>query len=357
MKKLSLSILLSLILVVCYGQKTPIEGLSTTTSAGTNDYITVFNDVAFPKTAKKMYAPFFNPFTISGGYIRPRSATDKLMLGTSGTFEYTFYNAGTSFFNNTVYMPANIRFNIGSSYIQQDPVTLSLMFYDPLAGSKALSELLSGGSGDISYDGTNSDAIGSPAGSVAVFTSNPQGGATQSLGASSLRNNIYLYNRSGYGLSMTSTQTTINGGTQTYILGQETYIYGYNKLELHGKTNMYDTVFFHYLDMASSDTFGMVVTGANEKLKAYPLTPAAAGWDAKLSNYWSFYKDSKLHKALPLPYPDGTERRQFNAVNQGYQTEFELERIHRYFFRMWLENKAQWLIIALLAFGLYKVRK
>jgi hypothetical protein len=352
MKKLLL-LTLCLISVYSFGQKTPIEGLSTTTSAGTNDFISVFNDS--PKSIKKMYAPYFNPFTISSGYIKPRSATDKLMLGTSSNFDYTFYNNGTSFFNNSIYLPTGVRLNIGPAYLSHG--LNGLGFFDEINGFVTLSALLAGGSGDISYDGTNSDVSGSPAGSVAVFTSNPQGGATQSLGASSLRNNIYLYNRSGYGLSMTSNQTIINSGTQTYILGDETYIYGYNKLELHGKSNMYDTVFFHYLNMTPSDTFGMVVIGANEKLKAYPLTPAAAGWDAKLSNYWSFYKDSKLHKALPLPYPNGTERRQFNAVHKDYQTEFELERIHRYMFRMWLENKAQWLMIILLAFGLYKVRK
>lgn len=82
---------------------------------------------------------------------------------------------------------------------------------------------------------------------------------------------------------------------------------------------------------------------------------AADGWDKKLENYWSFYKTSKKLKALPLPYPDlgtpeahGQDRRMINEKFRNYQIERELERIHGYFFRLWAENKYQWLIIILL---------
>ena len=59
----------------------------------------------------------------------------------------------------------------------------------------------------------------------------------------------------------------------------------------------------------------------------------------KLEDYDKFYEKAENERALPLPYPNGTERRKINALYMGYQIEYELERLHRYHKELYDDNK------------------
>lgn len=99
-----------------------------------------------------------------------------------------------------------------------------------------------------------------------------------------------------------------------------------------------------------TDTFGLVMYPGG-KVDTASLVIAAEGWNAKLKPFDKFYYESKRLKALPLPYPDGTERRQLNPVYRDYQIEFELERLNRYLKRNFDGDLVQYLVIVLLIVG------
>lgn len=101
---------------------------------------------------------------------------------------------------------------------------------------------------------------------------------------------------------------------------------------------------------ALTDTLGLVLYPGG-RVDTASLVFAAKGWDYKLKPFRRFFKESKNVKALPLPYPDGTERRQLNPVYRDYQIEFELERINRYMKRNFDGDMIRSLIIGLLVIG------
>jgi hypothetical protein len=327
------------------------DSLSAKTTTATTDYGLIISGASGSEQMFRMDAQYFLPMTWAGGYVRPRAITDKLMIGTASNFNYGLYNAGTSYFNNNVYLATGTRLYFGSCRISD--VMGSLAFYDPTVGTKTLTDLIAGGSGTI-------DTTGLPiAGRVAVFTS------ATTIGNPTNENDIFLLNDNGYGYAVSGANDDLNitSNGVVYMSGTSasftfTSASDFNgDLTIDGSLNLSDALGLHYMNLASTDTVALICKGAGEWVDSASLVSAAAGWQAKLGNYYSFYKDSKDHNALPLPYPNGTERREMNAIYSNYQTEFELERIHRYMFRMWIENKAQWLLILLLAFGLYKVKK
>lgn len=325
-----------------------LDHVQTTADA---DYGLVLSGSPGSEVIKGMTMQYLQPWVWGAGYLRPRYTTTKLILGTSSDYPYTFYNAGDSYLYGTVRTPTGTRVYFGNSYVTE--ILGSLSFYDANVGVKTLTDLATSGAGVI-------DTTGLPtAGRVAVFTSSTHIGNGTNVAE------IRLINSRAYGFSITGTDddvTLLSNGivsltgktANMYFTGTSDFT---GDLRMNGELTFNERISLNYLNLATADTCALIVKGNSEWVDTASLVSAAAGWQAKLGNYFSFYRQSKDYKALPLPYPDGTERREFNEMYKNYQTEFELERIHRYMFRMWIENKAQWLLILLLGFGLYKVRK
>jgi hypothetical protein len=131
-----------------------------------------------------------------------------------------------------------------------------------------------------------------------------------------------------------------------YVVADTIKITGSSKF--NGTTAFLDTISLNYLNLSAGDTVGLVCVGNNKLDSASIGSSASGGWQVKLQPYWQFYKKADKNKALPLPYPNGTERRRLNALYRDYQIEFELERLHRYLFRLWQKDIIQWVIMSLI---------
>lgn len=82
---------------------------------------------------------------------------------------------------------------------------------------------------------------------------------------------------------------------------------------------------------ALTDTFAAVIYPGAHIDSAQFAFSASKGWDMVLEDFDTYYSKAEQLKALPLPYPNGVERRKPNAMYASYQFEFELERLTRYF--------------------------
>lgn len=136
-------------------------------------------------------------------------------------------------------------------------------------------------------------------------------------------------------------QVINNAGEKFYIKNDTTV--ANNNLKYQG-----DLYSWKYRGL--TDTMGLVLYPGG-RVDTASLVFAAKGWDQELKPFRRFFKESKKVKALPLPYPDGTERRQLNPVYRDYQIEFELERINRYMKRNFDGDMIRSLIIGLLVIG------
>ena len=91
-----------------------------------------------------------------------------------------------------------------------------------------------------------------------------------------------------------------------------------------------DTLRLNYMGLAAGDTVALLAIGAKESVDSASLVPAARAWDDNLEPFLIFYQKSLTMKSLPLPFPNGNERRRPNAKYMAYQFEYELERSTRY---------------------------
>ena len=91
---------------------------------------------------------------------------------------------------------------------------------------------------------------------------------------------------------------------------------------------------------ALTDTLVAVIYPGGLIDSAQQVISASRGWEIELEDFDTYYSKAEQLKALPLPYPDGTERRKPNAMYANYQFEFELERLTRYLKQTRDENKA-----------------
>jgi hypothetical protein len=112
--------------------------------------------------------------------------------------------------------------------------------------------------------------------------------------------------------------TTTPTGTQR--LNYDGYLYG---------TRIYGNMYSSSLS-ALTDTFAVVMYPGG-RYDTARFVYAAKGWDVPLEDFDVFYSKSASLKALPLPSPDGKERRKMNPVFYAYQTEYTLETLTRYF--------------------------
>jgi hypothetical protein len=101
-------------------------------------------------------------------------------------------------------------------------------------------------------------------------------------------------------------------------------------LVVESLTHFDDTIYVNYMNLAAGDTVALISYGITEVVDSASLVPAAKAWTDKLEPFEVFYAKSKELKSLPLPYPNGTERRKPNAKYMAYQFEYELERNIRY---------------------------
>jgi hypothetical protein len=102
---------------------------------------------------------------------------------------------------------------------------------------------------------------------------------------------------------------------------------------------------YHYFNLASTDTVALLLKGSAEVLDTASLVPAAKAWVDSQKPFKLFFWKAKKNQALPLPYPNGSERREINAMYAYYQIEYELERANRYINRMW-----NWMFIMTVVF-------
>jgi hypothetical protein len=136
--------------------------------------------------------------------------------------------------------------------------------------------------------------------------------------------------------SATSSFVEYNGTTLTasQFYGGTSLPTGTTRLNYGGY--LYDTR--HYSDRyysnalsAITDTMAAVWYPGGYLDSAQMVISASKGWDITLEDFDTYYSKAEQLKALPLPYPNGTERRKPNAMYANYQFEFELERLTRYF--------------------------
>lgn len=96
-------------------------------------------------------------------------------------------------------------------------------------------------------------------------------------------------------------------------------------------TRLYATTFYSNALTALTDTVAAVWYPGGKLDSAQFAFSASKGWEIELEDFDTYYSKAEQLKALPLPYPNGTERRKMNAFHMAYQVEFELERLTRYF--------------------------
>jgi hypothetical protein len=145
MKKLLLT-LIAFLPVLAMAQ-TPIEGRTETQTVASTSYITVYNETP-TKVANKFYSRYAFPWRYSNGYIRPAAPlTDRVMIGTTGNYPYSLYNAGLTGFGDDVSILDRKKLKIGSMYLTTDANGNGIV-YDPILGTtKTFTELASGGGG------------------------------------------------------------------------------------------------------------------------------------------------------------------------------------------------------------------
>lgn len=125
--------------------------------------------------------------------------------------------------------------------------------------------------------------------------------------------------------SVTAAGNTDIDGT----LNVEDGVYFQDTVAMASYTHMYDSLYLDYLGLTSGDTVALIVIDGHA-VDSASLVIAAKAWTDDLIPYEQFFEQAYEHQALPLPYPNGTERRQPNAMYMAYQFEYELERLHRY---------------------------
>jgi hypothetical protein len=147
MKKLLLT-LIAFLPVLAMAQ-TPIEGRTETQTVASTSYITVYNETP-TKVANKFYSRYAFPWRYSNGYIRPAAPlTDRVMIGTTGNYPYSLYNAGLTGFGDDVSILDRKKLKIGSMYLTTDANGNGIV-YDPILGTtKTFTELASGGVADL----------------------------------------------------------------------------------------------------------------------------------------------------------------------------------------------------------------
>jgi hypothetical protein len=91
---------------------------------------------------------------------------------------------------------------------------------------------------------------------------------------------------------------------------------------------------------ALTDTFALVMYPGGKYDTAQFTITASKRWDVPLEPFEEFYSKSERLKALPLPLPDGKERRRLNAVYRDYQIEYTLETLTMYLKEERDKNKA-----------------
>lgn len=154
-----------------------------------------------------------------------------------------------------------------------------------------------------------------------------------------------------WGANLVNMYVDNDNGDMYYQISSVTYLtLKTTGTTIENKVHLNDTLFLEYLNLLSGDTVGLIMKGSRCVVDSASIS-ARKGWTDKIDPYWRFYRVSKIKKALPLPYPDGTQRREVNALHRDFQIEYELERLHRYLMRQWIENKVQWIIIVLLGIG------
>jgi hypothetical protein len=173
---------------------------------------------------------------------------------------------------------------------------------------------------------------------------------------------------SGGGGTGTGVVDTAGGQANTYLAywvdtdildGEAELAYNATDNELTvGNVITTEGLYLSQFDTDVADTVALILYKMTGLVDTATLVDAAAGWEIDLIPYREFYNESWLREALPLPYPNlgtdeahGQERREINAKFAYYQIEFELERIHRYLHRFWIQKNWMWVIIGLLVCG------
>jgi hypothetical protein len=173
---------------------------------------------------------------------------------------------------------------------------------------------------------------------------------------------------SGGGGTGTGVVDTAGGQANTYLAywvdtdildGEAELAYNATDNELTvGNVITTEGLYLSQFDTDVADTVALIFYKMTGLVDTATLVDAAAGWEIDLIPYRKFYNESWLREALPLPYPNlgtdeahGQERREINAKFAYYQIEFELERIHRYLHRFWIQKNWMWVIIGLLVCG------
>lgn len=133
--------------------------------------------------------------------------------------------------------------------------------------------------------------------------------------------------------SATSSFLEYNGTTRTpgQMYGGTTSPTGTTRLNYDGY--LYASIFYGEFFMprvaAETDTFAAVIYPGGH-IDTASLAFAAKGWEYELEDFDIYYAKASELKSLPLPFPNGKERRKVNPLYANYQLEFELERLTRY---------------------------
>lgn len=142
-----------------------------------------------------------------------------------------------------------------------------------------------------------------------------------------------------------------NGATD--LASSSELIYYADSFKVDANLYMTDTAFATWLNLSAGDTVALLAMGSKERMDSASLTPAASkAWIENQKPFKLFFWKAKKNKALPLPYPDGTERERINAMYAYYQIEYELERANRYINRLW-----NWIFILSVFFVGYVIYK
>jgi hypothetical protein len=138
----------------------------------------------------------------------------------------------------------------------------------------------------------------------------------------------------------------------------------YSSLKIYGNLTTASDLYLIKWGTSLEDTMGIVLLPTGKVDTVLLAVQASKGWEYDLMPFYKFYNKSENLKSLPLPYPDGTERRKINVMYAYYQIEFELERLNRYLKRNWNGDLIRTIVIILLTIGfvyngyeIYKLKK
>jgi hypothetical protein len=345
--------------------------LSTTTIKNTTTTTSYFPYFEFgtDTTMYRITAEYLMPWKYGGSsLVYPRSTAYNLSLGLEGGFSgYKFIVYGKSYFQDDIYLGSAKRLHLDgingtSCYIRYSGG--QMVFYDPIEGSKTLSELAAYDSAEVRTEELSFIPL------IPIFEPVPQLGRTYYSKDDSV---LYICNDgttwtelgSGGG---TGVVDTAGGQANTYLAywvdtdildGEAELAYNATDNELTvGNVITTEGLYLSQFDTDVADTVALILYKMTGLVDTATLVDAAAGWEIDLIPYREFYNESWLREALPLPYPNlgtdeahGQERREINAKFAYYQIEFELERIHRYLHRFWIQKNWMWVIIGLLVCG------